>query len=301
MRAHAVYGQIWRAVHDGMAEDFGSLPTAQLYRPPSAPYKIVVVNGTALFPWRYAHDMVTDLEHPVRLTQARLLAGMAKQALATSLDVSPAAIGQFEAGVSKPRPDHLPKLAFTLRIPVSFFAAGRPHARVDAGVAHFRSLRSTRVAERAKALAYVEQVWELVNALDRHVELPEPRLPSTREPARRSRFHEHQVRWHATSFGAVQAVGVDLERNSDAVAGPVATSVGGTPALSRSDPAACRSRRIGGPGVGLLEFHSDYVQGPRSTESPTRYVGGLPCSAWTLMLLKISAFTVCDGLAKPCG
>jgi hypothetical protein len=31
MRAHAVYGQIWRAVHDGMAEDFGSLPTAQLY------------------------------------------------------------------------------------------------------------------------------------------------------------------------------------------------------------------------------------------------------------------------------
>jgi Zn-dependent peptidase ImmA (M78 family)/DNA-binding XRE family transcriptional regulator len=120
---------------------------------------------------------------PARLTQARLLAGMTKQALATSLDVSPAAIGQFEAGVSKPRADHLPKLASRLRVPVSFFAAGRPHARVDAGVAHFRSLRSTRVAERAKALAYVEQVWELVNALDRHVELPEPRLPPTSELA----------------------------------------------------------------------------------------------------------------------
>ena len=100
---------------------------------------------------------------------------------------------------------------------------------------------------------------------------------------------------------AVEAVGVDLERNSDAVAGAVATSVSGTPALSHSDPAACRSRRIGGPGVGLLEFHSDYVQGPRRTESPTRYAGGLPCSAWTLMLLKISAFTVCDGSARPCG
>jgi hypothetical protein len=82
MRAHAVYGQIWRAVHDGMAEDFGSLPTAQLYRPPSAPYKIVVVNGTALFPWRYAHDMVTDLEHAslgtrVSPTRQLVLAGVA--------------------------------------------------------------------------------------------------------------------------------------------------------------------------------------------------------------------------------
>lgn len=120
---------------------------------------------------------------PSRLTQARLLAGMTKQALAGSLGVSAAAVGQFEAGVSKPRADHLPKLASSLRVPVSFFAAGRPHARVDAGVAHFRSLRSTRVAERAKALAYVEQVWELVNALERHVELPQVHLPAPCEPA----------------------------------------------------------------------------------------------------------------------
>lgn len=114
---------------------------------------------------------------PSRLTQSRLLAGMTKAALAARLGLSAAAIGQFEAGVSRPRADHLPKLAATLQVPVSFFAAGRPHARVDAGVAHFRSLRSTRVGERAKALAYVEQVWELVNALERHVELPEVRLP----------------------------------------------------------------------------------------------------------------------------
>jgi Zn-dependent peptidase ImmA (M78 family)/DNA-binding XRE family transcriptional regulator len=120
---------------------------------------------------------------PVRLTQARLLTGMTKQALAARLGLSATAIGQFEAGISKPRADHLPKLASTLGVPVSFFAAGRPHATVDAGIAHFRSLRSIRVAERAKALAYVEQVWELVNALERHVELPELHLPSSREPA----------------------------------------------------------------------------------------------------------------------
>lgn len=61
-------------------------------------------------------------------------------------------------------------------MPMRFFAVGRPHARVDAGVAHFRRLRSTRVGERAKALAYVELVWELVHALELHVEFPPPDL-----------------------------------------------------------------------------------------------------------------------------
>lgn len=114
---------------------------------------------------------------PGRLTQARLLADMTKSALAAKVRLSAAAIGQFESGLSKPRPDHLPRLASTLRVPVTFFATGRPYARVDAGAAHFRKLRSTRVGERAKALAYVEQVWELVNALELHVELPGLNLP----------------------------------------------------------------------------------------------------------------------------
>jgi hypothetical protein len=47
---------------EGQFEDqLGSLPTAQRYRPPGAPYKLPVVNGVALFPWRYAHDAVTEL------------------------------------------------------------------------------------------------------------------------------------------------------------------------------------------------------------------------------------------------
>lgn len=62
MKAQAVYGQIWRAVHDEMLERYQSLPTAQVYRPKNAPYKILVVHGTALFPWRYAHDTRTELD-----------------------------------------------------------------------------------------------------------------------------------------------------------------------------------------------------------------------------------------------
>lgn len=114
---------------------------------------------------------------PSRLTQARLMADKTKAALCKDVGLSAAAIGQFESGTSRPRPEHLPKLAAALDVPVRFFAAGRPHARVDAGAAHFRRLRSTRVGERAKALAYVEQVWELVCALELHVEFPPLDLP----------------------------------------------------------------------------------------------------------------------------
>jgi Zn-dependent peptidase ImmA (M78 family)/DNA-binding XRE family transcriptional regulator len=121
---------------------------------------------------------VAQAFEPSRLTQARSLANMTKTGLAARVNLSAAAIGQFESGISRPRADHLPKIAAALQVPVQFFAAGRPYARVDAGVAHFRKLRSTRVGERAKALAYVEQVWELMNALERHIELPALDLPS---------------------------------------------------------------------------------------------------------------------------
>ena len=44
-------------------------------------------------------------------------------------------------------------------------------------MAHFRSLRSTRVHQRAKAIPYTEQVWELTYALEKWVRLPLVNLP----------------------------------------------------------------------------------------------------------------------------
>jgi Zn-dependent peptidase ImmA (M78 family) len=64
-----------------------------------------------------------------------------------------------------------------MKVPVSFFAAGRPHAQLDASTAHFRSLRSTRASQRAKAIAFVEQVWELAYALEKRVQFPPVQLP----------------------------------------------------------------------------------------------------------------------------
>jgi Zn-dependent peptidase ImmA (M78 family)/transcriptional regulator with XRE-family HTH domain len=114
---------------------------------------------------------------PARLTQARRLAGLTKVAVANELGVSAAAVGQYEDGTATPRLDHLRRLTEILDVPLAFLAAGRPHARLDASTAHFRSLRSTRSAQRAKAVAFVEQVWELTNALEKRVQLPPVDMP----------------------------------------------------------------------------------------------------------------------------
>lgn len=118
---------------------------------------------------------------PARLTQARVLAWKTKSELAERIGVSAAAIGQFEAGAVTPKPEHLPEMARVLHVPVSFFAAGRPLGRLDVADAHFRSLRSTRSKDRAKAAAHAEQVWELTHALEKRIQFPELNLPQVPE------------------------------------------------------------------------------------------------------------------------
>lgn len=121
-------------------------------------------------------DVVVAFD-PARLTQARHLAGLTKTALAQQIGVSAAAVGQWEASTTPPRPDHLQRAAEMLEVPIGFFALGRPYAQVDASAAHFRSLRSTRAAQRAKAIAFVEQTWELAYALEKRVRFPAVDLP----------------------------------------------------------------------------------------------------------------------------
>jgi Zn-dependent peptidase ImmA (M78 family)/transcriptional regulator with XRE-family HTH domain len=113
---------------------------------------------------------------PARLTQARQLASMTKRELADRIGVSAAAIGQYESG-TRPRPDMLTLIAHQLGYPVEFFMIGRPHAKLDASTAHFRSLRATRSYQRAKAISFTEQIWELTYALEKKVALPWVNLP----------------------------------------------------------------------------------------------------------------------------
>lgn len=120
---------------------------------------------------------ISDGFDGTRLTQARRLAGLTKKEVAEHIGVSPSAVGQYEAGATRPRPEHIPLLAQTLSVPMPFFLYGRPHGKLDGAMAHFRSLRSARAYQRAKAVAFVEQVWELTHALEKRVQLPLIDLP----------------------------------------------------------------------------------------------------------------------------
>lgn len=58
-RSRSVYGEFWRGLLEKF-EAFGELPGGTLVRPGEAPYKLPVVNGVVLFPWRYAKSRDTE-------------------------------------------------------------------------------------------------------------------------------------------------------------------------------------------------------------------------------------------------
>lgn len=113
-----------------------------------------------------------------RLTQARELEGIGKVDLAARLDISAAAIGQFEAGVTRPSVGTLENLADALRVPAAFFAGNRPRFAIREDDAHFRSLRSTSRRDRAQARAQLELLAEGVAVLEGRVRLPAADLPA---------------------------------------------------------------------------------------------------------------------------
>lgn len=113
-----------------------------------------------------------------RLRLAREAAGLRKVELARRVDVSPAAISQFEHGGSRPSPQTLSRLALTLGFPVEFFADdGRELPRADVATAFFRSLRATPLLERQRAAAHAALVTTVVAALSGRVRLPRLEVP----------------------------------------------------------------------------------------------------------------------------
>ena len=70
-RSRGVYGEFWRGILERF-EEFGRLPHSALTRPGQAPYSIPVVNGVAIFPWRYGRTGGEDLaETPFVTSDAR--------------------------------------------------------------------------------------------------------------------------------------------------------------------------------------------------------------------------------------
>lgn len=70
-RSLGVYGEYWRGIIERF-EVFGKLPGATMIRPGQAPYRIPVINGAALFPWRYSRSQERALaDTPFMTSPAR--------------------------------------------------------------------------------------------------------------------------------------------------------------------------------------------------------------------------------------
>lgn len=132
---------------------------------------------------RFGHTAELDAEaavrafDPARLTLARHRNGLTKVALAQRLEVSAAAITQFERRQARPSARTLQRAAHELGVPVDYFAAGRPQLVPAAEQTHFRSLRSTRQYERLQALALIAHAAEVVRVVEQVVRLPDVRVP----------------------------------------------------------------------------------------------------------------------------
>lgn len=144
--ARGVYGQIWRGAFEGLQKAFGGLQGAVLFTPEGANYRVVLVNGVALFAWRYSLDHASSAE------TARFATSGARLAL-----------------VEQPRPELIQELDFEIE---------RPHlTEDDVELLNGRAENLAQVMTDAKAtvvIAYASSVdglhaleWGLVSHIDK--------------------------------------------------------------------------------------------------------------------------------------
>ena len=119
-----------------------------------------------------------------RLRIAREAKGWTKQRLAEAVGVTPAAVSQYEHGICRPTSGVLAKMALALGMPSGFFLVGRPTVPVDSLSAHFRSLRSTTLRDRRRALAHATFAWDLTSELEHHLQIPPVSFPHAVLPER---------------------------------------------------------------------------------------------------------------------
>ncbi|NIZ90138.1 XRE family transcriptional regulator [Kineococcus rubinsiae] len=112
-----------------------------------------------------------------RLTLARHLAGLRKNALAEAIGKTPTAIASYENGTKRPSGGTVAQLCLALGVEPEFFMAGLPRFASSHGSPHFRSLRSTTQVARDQAYALGQLAVSVAATLERHVELPAVDVP----------------------------------------------------------------------------------------------------------------------------
>ena len=121
---------------------------------------------------------VAPLFDGARLTLGRQLAGLRKSDLAQYLEMSPTAVAAWESGAKRPTAVTVARLALSLGVDPGFFAMRPDDVAALSATPHFRSLRSTTQLARDQAFAYGQLAVDIATSLEKHVECPDPDVPS---------------------------------------------------------------------------------------------------------------------------
>ena len=124
-----------------------------------------------------AADVATFFDG-ARLTLGRQLAGLRKSDLAQCLEMSPTAVAAWESGAKRPTAVTVARLALSLGVDPGFFAMRPDDVAALSATPHFRSLRSTTQLARDQAFAYGQLAVDIATSLEKHVECPDPDVPS---------------------------------------------------------------------------------------------------------------------------
>lgn len=124
-----------------------------------------------------AERVVPELFDGNRLRQARIYRGLKKVDVAKAIGVTPALVGQYEVGKTRPSSSMFAAISLHLGFGPEFFERRTPIQKLPEGQAHFRKLRSTSKAERDQALVRLEFLSEVLARVEMHVELPNVDLP----------------------------------------------------------------------------------------------------------------------------
>lgn len=121
---------------------------------------------------------------PYRLQVARQARGFTKSDLSKRLEMSAAALSQFELGQNRPSPASIERLSSVLNFSPSFFSTGTVLSTADQAddevvdsYGHFRSLRSVSATRRRQVLTVAHLLRDVTAFLETHVKLPELDVP----------------------------------------------------------------------------------------------------------------------------
>lgn len=151
-----------------------------------------------------------------RLQVARQARAFTKSDLSKRLEMSAAALSQFELGQNRPSPATTERLSSVLGFAPSFFSTGTVLSAADQAddefvdsYGHFRSLRSVSATRRRQVLTVAHLLRDVTAFLERHVKLPELDVP------------RHDVERPEDIASVAAQVRIEIEAGSDGPVGDV--------------------------------------------------------------------------------